>query len=183
MFDIQTQNPNNALTALTSASGQTSRAQHPTTLAEQLDALAKLPTLILRKQWFKFYKTQPPKRMTRDLLLLAVGWKVQARALGGLGAAAKRKLAVAASKSNQQGPAATCATIRLKPGTKLVREWHGEVHEIVVLEAGFEWCGQHYRSLSKIAKQITGAHWSGPRFFGLKPKPDNFAQPGGQGDA
>lgn len=56
---------------------------------------------------------------------------------------------------------------RLKPGAKLVREWQGESHRITVLEEGFEWRGERWRSLSVIAREITGAHWSGPRFFGL----------------
>ena len=149
-------------------------------LAEQLNALANRPTADLRKQWVRFYKTQPPKRMSRDLLLLAVGWKVQARTLGGLNIATKRKLIDAAGK---QSSAMSASAICLKPGTRLVREWHGEAHEILVLEEGFEWCGKSYRSLSQIAREITGAHWSGPRFFGLKSKPDNFARPGGLGDA
>ena len=148
----------------------------PATLSDQLDALVKLPTSALRQRWSRLYKTQPPPRMSRDLLLLAVSWKVQARALGGLGAPAKRKLADMARKSNSQERAATMSTIRLKPGTKLIREWHGDIHEILVLEGGFEWRGSHYRSLTQIALQITGAHWSGPRFFGLKTKPDNFAK-------
>ena len=59
---------------------------------------------------------------------------------------------------------------RLKPGAKLVREWRGEVHTVIVMEDGFEWKGGHRRSLSAIAREITGVHWSGPRFFGLNGK-------------
>ena len=183
MFDIRTQTPDDALPVHIGASEQTSHEQIPTALAQQLEALAKLPTSTLRQQWCRLYKTQPPRRITRDLLMLAVSWKMQARSLGGLGAPAKRKLTDLARKSKQQGTAATCNAIRLKPGTRLVREWHGDIHEIMVLEAGFEWRGRHYRSLSKIAQEITGAHWSGPRFFGLKPKPDNFAHSGGRSHA
>lgn len=149
-------------------------------LAEQLDALAGMPTADLRKQWARFYKTQPPKRMSRDLMLLAVGWKLQARTMGGLNMATRRKLIEMASK---QDAATSTSAIRLKPGTRLVREWHGQAHEVLVLEDAFEWRGRPYRSFSKIAREITGAHWSGPRFFGLKPKPDNFARPGGPRDA
>lgn len=56
----------------------------------------------------------------------------------------------------------------IKPGTWLSRKWHGEVHQVIVLESGFEYRGERYSSLSEIAKRITGSHWSGPRFFGLK---------------
>ena len=55
----------------------------------------------------------------------------------------------------------------LKPGSKLVREWRGRTHKVIVLEDGFEWKGTRWRSLSVIARKITGVHWSGPRFFGL----------------
>ena len=148
-------------------------------LVEQLVALASMPTADLRKHWVRLYKTQPPRRMSRELLLLTVGWKIQARAMGGLSVATKRKLICAAGG---QSAASLASAIRLKPGTRLVREWHGEPHEVLVLENGFEWRNQPYRSLSQVAREITGTRWSGPRFFGLKPKPDNFASPEGHGD-
>jgi hypothetical protein len=62
------------------------------------------------------------------------------------------------------------AAPRLKPGTRLIREWQGRTHEVVVGENGFLWQQAHYRSLSKIARAITGTPWSGPVFFGLKPR-------------
>lgn len=64
--------------------------------------------------------------------------------------------------------------IRMKPGSRLVREWRGKTHDVLVLEDGFEWNGERRRSLSAIAREITGTHWSGPRFFGLKPRPMPF---------
>jgi hypothetical protein len=60
------------------------------------------------------------------------------------------------------------ARTELKPGTRLVREWHGVTHTVLILEDGVEWKGMRYRSLSVVAREITGAHWSGPRFFGLQ---------------
>ncbi len=62
----------------------------------------------------------------------------------------------------------------MKPGSRLVREWRGETHDVLVLEDGFEWNGEHRRSLSAIAREITGTQWSGPRFFGLQPRPRPF---------
>jgi hypothetical protein len=59
----------------------------------------------------------------------------------------------------------------LRPGTKLVREWHQRVHTVSVLEGGFEYQGEHYASLSRIARRITGVTWSGPRFFGISMAP------------
>jgi hypothetical protein len=58
--------------------------------------------------------------------------------------------------------------ISLKPGTRLVREWRGTMHQVVVLERGYEHEGRHYASLTQVASAITGVHWSGPRFFDLK---------------
>ena len=63
----------------------------------------------------------------------------------------------------------------MKPGLRLVREWRGETHTVLVLEDGFEWNGERRRSLSVIAREITGTRWSGPRFFGLKPRPMPFS--------
>ncbi len=68
----------------------------------------------------------------------------------------------------------TGPAIRLKPGLRLVREWRGETHTVLVLEDGFEWKGEPRRSLSAIAREITGTQWSGPLFFGLKPRPMPF---------
>lgn len=139
-------------------------------LAERLDALPRLGIKDLRRQWQKYYRTTPPKRMTRDLLVLAVAWKIQEKAYGGLSASAKRKL----SELNAPDNTADTRTIQLKPGAKLVREWNGKIHEVLVREDGFEWQSKIYGSLSKIAGEITNAHWSGPKFFGLKPRPKPF---------
>ena len=95
---------------------------------------------------------------------------------GGLTPAQKRKLAGLAEDPWESGDIAATPTIRMKPGTKLVREWRGETHTVLVLEDGFEGKGEHYRSLSSIAREITGTHWSGPRFFGLKRRPKPFVE-------
>jgi hypothetical protein len=108
--------------------------------------------------------------VARDLLVLGVAWKIQEQAYGGLGAATKRRLADLAKAMEQDGDLARSRVARLKPGAKLIREWRGETHTVIVLEDGFEWRGKRWRSLSVIAREITGAHWSGPRFFGLNGK-------------
>jgi hypothetical protein len=82
---------------------------------------------------------------------------------GTLPAAARKALEAAA-----RGETASDAAIRLKPGTRLLREWNGRMHAVLVTEVGFQFDGRQYRSLSHVARRITGAHWSGPRFFGLK---------------
>ncbi len=121
----------------------------------------------LRAEWRRLYRQEPPKRVSRDLLILGVGWKIQEQAHGGLSAASKRRLAELARDLDRDGDIARARIERLKPGAKLIREWQGESHRVTVLEEGFEWRGERWRSLSVIAREITGTHWSGPRFFGL----------------
>ncbi len=98
-----------------------------------------------------------------------VAQALQEAALGGLPSGHQRRLAalVAGTVGGGNSTAAASPTLRLKPGTKLVRAWRGHTHSVLVLREGFEHQGIRYRSLSEIAQAITGAHWSGPRFFGL----------------
>ncbi len=147
--------------------GRTRDASSEDAVAGKLQALAEMNQAALRAEWRRLYRAHPPKRVSRDLLMLGVAWKVQERAYGGLGAATKRRLADLAKTMEQDGDVTRSRIARLKPGARLVREWRGEIHTVVVLEDGFEWRGQRWRSLSVIAREITGAHWSGPRFFGL----------------
>lgn len=133
----------------------------------QLAALNGKTYDALRAEWRRLYRQQPPKRVSRDLLILGVAWKLQEQAYGGLSATSKRRLAELARDLDRDGDIARARIERLKPGAKLVREWRGESHRVTVLEEGFEWRGERWRSLSVIARKITGTHWSGPRFFGL----------------
>jgi hypothetical protein len=115
--------------------------------------------------------------------VLGVAWKIQEQAYGGLSAAARRRLADLAKTMDQDGDLARSRVARLKPGAKLIREWRGVTHTVIVLEDGFEWRGKRWLSLSVIAEQITGAHWSGPRFFGLNGKAAAPVAIGGATDA
>ncbi len=139
-------------------------------MAAKLQALAEMDYDALRAEWRRLYRAHPPKRVARDLLMLGVAWKIQEQAYGGLGAAAKRRLADLAKTMERDGDVIRNRVARLKPGAKLVREWRGEAHTVIVIDDGFEWKGRHWRSLSAIACEITGVHWSGPRFFGLNGK-------------
>ncbi len=144
-------------------------------LTENLAALADLDAVGLRAEWRRLYRSHPPLHIRRDLLVLAIAWKLQEKVHGGLTAAQKRKLAGIAEEFRKNGDLSASPAIRLKPGLKLVREWRGETHDVLVLEDGFEWNGERRRSLSAIAREITGTHWSGPRFFGLKRRPMPFS--------
>jgi hypothetical protein len=110
----------------------------------------------------------PPMRLSRDLLIRGIAYKLQERAHGGLSKATVRKLERAGADPSGNGAAPPVPPIVLKPGTRLVREWRGVTHSVLVLDECIEWRGRRFRSLSEVAREITGAHWSGPRFFGLR---------------
>ncbi len=152
-------------------------------VAAKLRALEGMTYDELRVEWQRLYRAHPPKRVARDLLMLGVAWKVQEKAYGGLGAAIKRRLADLAKTMKQDGDLARSRVARLKPGVRLVREWRGQTHTVAVLEDGFEWQGKRWRSLSVIAREITGSHWSGPRFFGLNGKAETGVAIREAGDA
>jgi hypothetical protein len=101
-------------------------------------------------------------------MLRAIAYAVQENVYGGLGLATQRRLNDLAKALSTKGAERFDPGLTLKPGSRLVREWHGRAHTVIVLEDGFEYDGQYYRSLSKVAQQITSVHWSGPAFFGLK---------------
>ena len=134
-------------------------------LEREIDALTHQPRPELVARWHAFYKTDPPKGISRTLLIRATAYAMQVKATRGLKPAAKRRLigdddAAAVERAAGQRPA-------LKPGAQLIREWNGTTYRIDVTDRGFIWKGAPYRSLSAIARAITGTRWSGPRFFGL----------------
>jgi hypothetical protein len=148
-------------------------------LGERLGALADMGYSELRVEWRRLYRAHPPKKMSRDLLELGVAWKLQEKALGGVGASVKRRIADLAQTMATRGDLVKARAVTLRPGARLVQVWHGETHEIVVLEDGYRWRGEHWRSLSAIARAITGTQWSGPRFFGLNRTVERALCPGG----
>ncbi len=152
------------------ADGAPSDAGSEDAVAARLQAVEGMTYDGLRTEWRRLYRAHPPKRVARDLLVLGVAWKIQEQAYGGLGAATKRRLADLAKTIRRNGDVTRNRVARLKPGARFLREWRGETHSVVVLEEGFEWNGTQWRSLSAIAREITGVHWSGPRFFGLNGK-------------
>lgn len=117
--------------------------------------------------WSATLGGEPPPRLSQPFLRRMLAWELQAREEGGLPAAVKRKLDSLAT-AQTSGKARAPSTPRLKPGGRLLREWSGITHVVDVVEGGFLWRGERHRSLSAIARAITGAHWSGPRFFGLQ---------------
>jgi hypothetical protein len=130
-------------------------------------AFEALTTSELRTEWRRLYRATPPTRLSRDLLLRGIAYMVQERVHGGLNFSTKRRLRSLCEVSDQRGGAGVVSAITLKPGTRLVREWHHQVHTVSVLDDGFEYQGERYPSLTQIARRITGVPWSGPRFFGI----------------
>lgn len=134
-----------------------------------VEGLSDLSTAQLRAEWRKAHKGQlMPKGVGRDLASRAIAWRIQEKYSGGLQPATRRELDRLAAQLRENGDIDLAKTVKLKPGIKLVRRWHGTVYQVLVLDEGFEFEGGYYRSLTKIAREITGAAWSGPRFFGLK---------------
>ena len=138
------------------------------TLDSDIAALPTLSARELRLAWRSLRCGDPTAGSSRDLMLREIAYKMQERAHGGLAPATKRRLQGLVAEIEAKGIEAFDPGVVLKPGARLVREWAGQMHTVVVLEEGFEYDGERYPSLSKIAARITGAHWSGPRFFGIK---------------
>lgn len=131
---------------------------------DKIAALGNLSRDDLVAQWIKIYKCLPPKSVKRGLLERAAAYRLQARRYGKLKPEThKALLTIASGAHHKQMPTQSA----LKPGTRLVREWHGKPYQVNVTNTGFDWDGREYTSLSAIAKAITGTKWSGPRFFGL----------------
>ena len=120
----------------------------------------------LVERWQAAFKRSVPPRLSRVLLEQSLAYQLQVKGRGAVGNRVRGAL-LAASRSEGFVPTRLPA-----PGAKLIREWHGIVHVVEVCEGGFQYEGRWYRSLTAIAEEITGSHWSGPRFFGLrKPAP------------
>jgi hypothetical protein len=120
----------------------------------------------LRLAWRKLYRRDLPLGLSRDLMIRALANKMQERAYGGPSPSMSRRLNTLAGEFEKGGPSFDPG-VMLKTGARLVRQWRGHAHTVLVLGDGFEYEGQRYRSLTMVAARITGAHWSGPRFFGL----------------
>jgi len=137
-------------------------------MASKLERLNQLSSDGLRSEWRRCYRSEPPPRIGRDLMIRAVAHKIQEQALGGLKGPVKRKLKSLMETIGSGKHVGVAGAAVLKPGMRLMREWRGQRYEVHILDNGFEFRGYTYQSLTAIAGEITGTHWSGPRFFGLK---------------
>lgn len=143
------------------------RRPSETTIEADLAGLAGLSRQDLVERWQKRFGHGPPKACGRALLELAEAYALQAAVFGGLNPSLRRQLEDEGRLETFPSAGELRKTPRLAPGMRLVREWNGKTHHVDVIEKGFVWNGNRHKSLSAIAREITGARWSGPRFFGL----------------
>lgn len=138
-------------------------------LEAALEELPRAPLEALQHLWARRYGRPPPRTLSRRLLELAAAYDLQARFYGDLKPALRRKLLQMASngRADSAGQKLWKPKSLPPPGSRLVREWHGRTHTVEVTDRGYLYAGRQFRSLSEIAREITGARWSGPRFFGL----------------
>jgi hypothetical protein len=155
--------------------GRAGRAECPSEFGSTrplpLSDLPQLSLTELRAEWRRLFRASPPL-LSRDLVIRSLAYRMQEHNLGGLTKATQRRLRALQQAFATQGEISVSVAPAIKAGSRLVREWHGRTHIVTVTEVGFEYSGQSYPSLTQIAQLITGAHWSGPRFFGLvRPAP------------
>jgi plastocyanin len=137
-------------------------------LKAEIARLRDLELPDLRAVWLKHYGTAVPKTLRRRILILSIAWRIQANVAGGLKPATRKYLRQVAAAARAGTVVRPSPALRIKPGTKLMRVWQDKTHTVTALADGFEWQGSRYRSLSEIARTITGTRWNGLVFFGVK---------------
>ena len=138
-----------------------------TTLEQQLAELPGMSPAQLRAKWRDCWR-KPAPDIGPDLLRRGIAWKLQSRVHGDLPTRVRRQLERAAERLRRGEEFISSTRLSLKPGTRLVRPWGGRVHQVLVLDDGYEYDARRFNSLTQVAAAITGTHWSGPTFFGLK---------------
>ena len=138
-----------------------------TRLEKDLAALATMSSALLRECWDAVGSDNAPNAPT-GLMRRMLAQRLQEKRHGKLPLLVARELERTAASAGGVLPERLPSNVTLSPGTRLIREWNGQTIAVEVTEAGFVWNDRTYRSLSEIAREVTGAHWSGPRFFGLR---------------
>ncbi|MEX0645676.1 MAG: DUF2924 domain-containing protein [Parvularculaceae bacterium] len=137
-------------------------------LSGEIARIERLPLPEAKAHWWRLKGSEPPPTLPPTILRGALAHAIQARRFGGLSNDARRTLERLAKKLRENPRAALLKGETPPAGARLIRDWRGERHEVEIIDSGFVYRGKIYKSLSVIAEEITGAHWSGPRFFGLK---------------
>ncbi len=136
----------------------------------ELEVIAKATLPELRDIWSSRLGEEPPALRSREIFRRMLAYRVQAAALGGLPGVVRRKLDDIEQRRTLPTAKPAAPLVRLNPGVVLIREWKGVRQEVRVVEGGFLHEGQTYKSLSEVARAITGSRWNGPLFFGLRDK-------------
>src|SRR5580692_6540595 len=128
-------------------------------LVREIEELQKTTSANLKQRWRALYGTETPRRISRDLLIRALAYRIQEKAQGGLRPSTHRLLIKVAAYAAARRPIEVAPEPTIKPGTVLLREWHGTQHQVVVRENGIVFQGKQYKSLSEVAYRITGTKW------------------------
>lgn len=137
-------------------------------LSYRITALSELTLDELKERWRSIYNCPPPGRSSKQLLVSAIAYRMQEQVLGGLKPSVRTVLERVADTSTASGVLPVRPAAKASTGTVLIRDWRGQSHRVTVLARGVSYRQKNYRSLSEVARIITGTRWSGPRFFGLK---------------
>ena len=140
-------------------------------ISGQIAHLRRLSRQQLLDLWQELHKMAISPGLRREVMIPFLAYRIQEIAYGGLKTATRAELRRLARALERSPSNELLNQPRIKSGTRLSRHWHGEMHEVFVTESGFEYEGVAYRSLSEIARKVTGTRWSGPAFFGLNKKP------------
>lgn len=138
---------------------------------QQIAILPTLPKTELRALWQELFESDPNPKIRRPAMIKFLMHRVQERAYASLSAKADRRLRQLNQALGRNPNSELSIEPRVHPGTRLLREWRGQVHTVEVGAKGYEYRGVWYRSLSEVARLITGTRWSGPLFFGTKKNP------------
>ncbi|MFZ0783010.1 MAG: DUF2924 domain-containing protein [Candidatus Sulfotelmatobacter sp.] len=145
----------------------------PEPIEKRLAALPTMSKAELCDLWKQFFHADPSSDLRRDLMIPILAYRIQEQALGSLSARAQERLRQLSLAFEKGTDSAVTGVPRIRPGTRLVRQWGDQVHLMSVHVNGYEYQGTRYRSLSEIARLITGTRWSGPLFFGIKNESTN----------
>ena len=137
-------------------------------LSEQIATLPSLNKTQLLAIWAENFSKDPPPNLRKELMVPLLAYRMQEREFGGLSHAARRRLREVAGSLRNDNPSQERPDSAPQTGTRLLRVWRGETHEVIATGSGYEYRGQTYSSLSRIAREVTGTRWSGPLFFGVR---------------
>lgn len=138
------------------------------TLSAQIEGLPTLNKAQLLAIWTENFSTAPPSKLRKELMVPILAYRMQEKEFGGLSHAARRRLREVAATLRTDKPSQERPDSAPQTGTRFLRVWRSETHEVIATGSGYQYRGQTYSSLSRIAREITGTQWSGPLFFGVR---------------